>query len=274
MPAMDEAEQVLRSVRIDGGEGFVQQNHRAVLQQGAGEEGALELPGGEAPDRALLEARQPHGLQGLGRGRAHRRADAAEDADPAPVAKLDHVEDRDRKAAIDVGLLRQVGDLGAPDRAEIDAAGERPQQPDDGLQQRGLAGTVGADDGGERARAEAAADVMDRGMAVIAEGEIIEADGGGAHDHQSRAQPTAAHSASMMQRIPARRPSALCPNSVGESLRSMKPDLANCDAFPDDDHEVDTLWYIITYSVKTKPPGRRWPASTSGTRRRARRPGG
>ena len=219
-------------LRIDGGEGLVEQDHRAVLQQGAGEERALELPGGEAADRALLEAVESDRLQGLARGRAHGRTDAAEDADPAPMAELDHVEHRDRKAAIDVGLLRQVGDLGAPDRTELDPPGERPQQPDDGLQQRGLAGAVGADDGRQRTRAEAAAEVMDRGMAVIAEREIVETDGGGAHDHQSSAQPTAAHSSSMMQRIQARRPSALCPSSVADSRRSANPILANGDALP------------------------------------------
>jgi len=68
---------------------------------------------------------------------------------------------------------------------------------------------------------------MDGGMAVIAEREILELDGGGAHDHQSRAQPTAPHSSSMMQRIQPRRPSALWPNRVEESRRSAIPNLAN-----------------------------------------------
>ena len=103
---------------IDGGEGFVEQDHRAVLQQGAGEEGALELAGGEAADRALARSRsRPTASSAWAAAARMARADAAEDADPAPMAELDRIEDRDREAAIDVGLLRQVGDLGAPDAA-------------------------------------------------------------------------------------------------------------------------------------------------------------
>jgi hypothetical protein len=172
------------------------------------------------------------------------------------MAELDRIEDGDREAAIDVGLLRQIGDLGAPDGTQLDAAGERPQQADDGLQQRRLAGAVGADDGRQRARPEAAAQVMDGGMAVVAEREIIEPDGGGAHDHQSSAQPTAAHSSSMMQRIQANRPSALAPSSVADSRRSTKPILAKggillrCE-------RGNQLWYNITLSINANA-SKRW----------------
>src|SRR5262249_53078534 len=143
-----------------------------------------------------------------------------------PVAELNDIENRDWKAAVDLGLLRQIGDLRAPHRTQFDPSGQRSQESDDSLQQRGLAGAVGTDDRGQRARPEAAAQMMDRRMAVIAQREIIEPDGSSAHDHQSRAQPTAAHSSSMMHAIQTRRPSALCPNRVALSLRSANSILA------------------------------------------------
>jgi hypothetical protein len=74
--------------------------------------------------------------------------------------------------------------------------------------------------------------MMDRGMAIIAEREIVEMDGSGVHDHQSNAQPTAAHSSSKVQRIQPRRPSAPRPSNVGDLRRSMSPSLAKGIALP------------------------------------------
>src|SRR5262249_62373791 len=79
---------------------------------------------------------------------------------------------------------------------------------------------------GHRPSREAAAQMMDGRMAIIPQREIVDLDGSSAHDHQSRAQPTAAHSSSMMHAIQTKRPSALCPNRVALSLRSANSILA------------------------------------------------
>ena len=58
-----------------------------------------------------------------------------------------------------------------------DAAGERRQRAGDALEQRRLAGPVGADDGGAKPAGNSPSRVMHRRVAVVAEGEIVEANG-------------------------------------------------------------------------------------------------
>ena len=102
--------EVVDGLGIDGGKRLVQQDEIGVLQQQAGEQHALELADRQRVDRPALEARQADRFDGvlgivdvdvLGRAKA---------AEARPAAEQHGVEHRDREGAVDLGLLRQVGD--------------------------------------------------------------------------------------------------------------------------------------------------------------------
>ena len=92
----------------------------------------------------------------------------------APQAHGDHVVDIDRKPAVDVGGLRQVGDVAALEPTQLDAAGERRQLSDDALEQRRLAGAVRTDDRDQGAVRDRAVQMMHGRMPIIAERQIFE----------------------------------------------------------------------------------------------------
>ena len=98
--------------------------------------------------------------------------DAAEQAGRAPQTHADEIEHRDRKAAVDVGDLRQVGDVAGVEAAERDRARERLQHADDAAKQRRLAGAVRADHREQRAGGDLAVEMMHGRMAVIAQRHI------------------------------------------------------------------------------------------------------
>ena len=109
-PALDHDHEVVDGLGIDGGKRLVQQDEIGVLQQQAGEQHALELADRQRVDRPALEARQADRFDGvlgivdvdvLGRAKA---------AEARPAAEQHGVEHRDREGAVDLGLLRQVGD--------------------------------------------------------------------------------------------------------------------------------------------------------------------
>ena len=61
--------------------------------------------------------------------------------------------------------------------AEVDVAGERPQGARQALEQGRLARAVRADDGAERRGGKVAVQVVDRGPSLIAERQVLYADG-------------------------------------------------------------------------------------------------
>ncbi len=65
VPAVDHAEEIGRGPGIDGGEGFIEQNDRTVLQQQAGEQHPLELSRRQIADGSVLETFQAHRGQSL-----------------------------------------------------------------------------------------------------------------------------------------------------------------------------------------------------------------
>ncbi len=99
--------------------------------------------------RRGLEAGEPDRGEGLSRPGAEFAVDRPEGATTRPMAHGHEVEHADRKAAVDLRLLRKVGeptgqclvDLDAP-RAGGDPACQR-------VEQAALARAVGPDDGGE-----------------------------------------------------------------------------------------------------------------------------
>ena len=78
------------------------------------------------------------------------------------------------KAAVDLDLLRQIGDVGVWQPVEGEAAAERLELAHDALEQRGLAGAVRSDDRRAARRLHLAGDVMHGGMPVIAERQVAE----------------------------------------------------------------------------------------------------
>ena len=102
------------------------------------------------------------------------RADAAEQAFAPPQPHRHHVVDADREAAVDLGDLRQIGDVLRPHAVALDPAGERLDDADHALEQRRLAGAVRADHGGQRAGPHRAVEMMHGRMAVVAERQIAE----------------------------------------------------------------------------------------------------
>ena len=96
-------------------------------------------------------------------------ADAAEKAGRAPQPGADEIEHRDRKAAVDIGGLRQIGDIPDIETAALDDARERLEDADEAAKQGRFAGAVGTDHRDQGARRDLAAEVVHRRMPVIAQ---------------------------------------------------------------------------------------------------------
>ena len=115
----------------------------------------------------------------------------------------------------DSGKLRSTADCcgsSATRPTPLDPPGLRRMQPGEGAEQGGLAGPVRPDHGGQAARREASREVMHRRPPRMADGEVGQADFGGAHgDSIAQATPDqtpAATSAASANRAPAPEESA------------------------------------------------------------------
>ena len=102
-------------LRVDRGERLVEQDQARVLQQQPREQDALQLAARQRADHAPLEPGQPDRRQRLLDPRPLGAADAPKRPQPAPQAHRHEVADGDRERAVDLGQLRQVGDV-APRR--------------------------------------------------------------------------------------------------------------------------------------------------------------
>src|SRR5262249_53685817 len=166
---------------------------------------------GECADVAVLEPVEADGGERLGDAVALTPAHAAEEAGLAPQPGADEVEHRNRKAAVDVDALRQVGDVPVVEAAEIDRAGQRLQNAGEPAKQRRLAGAVGADHGEQRAGSDLAREVMHGRMPLIAERDVAQGDLGRhahliairtmAHNPALTATAAASRAATVMRRI-------------------------------------------------------------------------
>ena len=95
---------------VDGTERFVQQNDRRVAHDGAGEQHALELPGGQRADRPGAQTVQADRGQGAIGRRVLLAPDAAEQSQASGPAQRDDVSASDRKRTVEASLLRQQRD--------------------------------------------------------------------------------------------------------------------------------------------------------------------
>src|SRR5262249_50113606 len=123
---------------------------------------------------AILEAGEPDRGDRLLDRRARLAVDAPEQAGAAPKPHRHHVVDVDRKRAVDLRGLRQVGDVLRRQTATLATACERLEHADDALEQRRLAGTVGTDHRDQRAGLDRAVEMMHGRMALVTERDVAE----------------------------------------------------------------------------------------------------
>ena len=149
---------------------------RLILDDQPREQRPLHLSPGQGFERPRFEAdksdrfdRRAHPNL-LGRVQRSEKTDARQSAHGHEIAHID------RKSAVNVDDLRQIGDGARRQAAEMDFAAKRRQQPGERLEQRRLAGAVRAADGESFSRGDFALEVMNRGATIITEGEIDEPD--------------------------------------------------------------------------------------------------
>src|SRR5438477_838104 len=176
MPAAKNVHEVGGRALIDCGERLIEENDPRILNQEAGEKDALQLPDRQRPDRAIVQPLKTGGSQCLMDADLLLARDGAECASLLPQAEGDRIPHIDRESPVDIGLLRQITDLLSVVDAERNPSVIRPQHPDDGFEECALPRSVRSDDCGQAARLESAAQVMDRRLAVIGDGQILDAD--------------------------------------------------------------------------------------------------
>src|SRR5439155_12682341 len=125
-------------------------------------------------DRAVLKTGETDRRQRLSNPVALRLAHAAEKAGRAPEASTDEIEHRDRKAAVDIDRLRQIGDVPEFEAAERNRSRQRFEDAGDAAEQCRLAGAVRTDHGEQAACGNLAIEMMHRRVAVIAESDVAE----------------------------------------------------------------------------------------------------
>src|SRR6185503_582354 len=140
-------------------------------------------------DRAALEAPEADRLDGVPGIVNVAMAGLAEAAEARPAAEQNGVEHGDREAAVDLGLLRQVGDAA---RGALDASLDARRQAEQRLEERALARPVWSDDGRHLGGRDLGREVVDRGMAVVAHGQVDQLEGGLHSAHQTQSHNTAA----------------------------------------------------------------------------------
>ena len=113
MPALHQVEQIGGGLGVDRVERLVEHDHAGILQQQPCEQHALHLPAGERRDRAILEAGESDRGDRLLDPVPRRAIEAAEQPGPPPQPHGHHVVDIDREGAVDLGRLRQIGDISA-----------------------------------------------------------------------------------------------------------------------------------------------------------------
>ena len=139
--------EVLASIGV---ERLVEHDHAGILQQQTREQHALHLAARQRPMARSSKPVRPTAAIACSIRGALRAADAAEQAATPPQPHRHHVVDIDRERAVDLGGLRQIGDVARAETAALDAARQRLDDADDALEQRRLAGTVRTDDRDQR----------------------------------------------------------------------------------------------------------------------------
>jgi hypothetical protein len=174
VPAAHQRGQIADGGGIDRPIRLVEQHQRRILKHHPGKQRALQLTSRERPDRTGLETAQADAVDRLGDALAQSAVEAGKGTDLAPQTHGHEVMDDDRKAVVKRRLLRQVGDLPPLDPVQLDAPLQRTQFAGNPLEQRRLAGAVGADDRQQAAGSHFAVQVVHRRMSVVAQGQVVE----------------------------------------------------------------------------------------------------
>ena len=198
VPAPHQVEQVGDVLASMACERFVEHDHPRILQQQAREQHALHLPARERADRAVLETgKADGGDRRVDRARALRPM-PPKDPGAAPKAHGHHVVDVDREGAVDLGGLRQVGDMLRIGAAALDAAGQRLKHADNALEAASTCrAPFGPTTATQRAALHRAVEVVHGRMPVVAEREIAELQRARSSTYTFIAQSTAPHSSAM-----------------------------------------------------------------------------
>src|SRR5262249_55008572 len=139
----------------------------------------------------------------------------------APQPHGHHVVDVDRKRAVDLGRLRQVGDVLRAQAATLDAAGERLEHTDDALEQRRLAGPIRADHRDQRSGLDRAIEMVHGRMPLVAERNVAELQRRG---HRLTPSSPRARCPTAPRSMPPRPPGAPPPTCAGSTARSTPED--------------------------------------------------
>ncbi len=177
VPADHYLEEIGYGPVIHGVEGLIEEDDGCVLEQQAGEKNPLELALREIADGPALKTLQSHRGQGFPGLPPQFVPHAGEHADALPEPQGHEVQNRYGETPVDLRLLRQVGDPGDLQATQVDPTGKGPQDADNSLQQGAFPRAVGTHHRGHRPRLEASGKMMDRGMPVISQGEIVDHNG-------------------------------------------------------------------------------------------------
>jgi hypothetical protein len=110
------------------------------------------------------------------RSLAQLPGDRTRPSDPTPMAEQQGLDYRNRKAPFDFGVLREIGDAAATQTGRLDQTAGWLQDARHPLHQRAFPRSIGTDDRSQRTAGELTGQAMNRRMAVIGQGDILEND--------------------------------------------------------------------------------------------------
>ncbi len=174
---------------VEGGERFVQEQHAGADGEGAGDRDALLLAAGEFAGVPVGVRGHADEFEGLGDPAGDLGLRGAVGLEPEGHVVLD-LEVREEGVTLDdhadaAPVRGQGGDVPA---AEEDPPGGGPDEPGDGTQRGGLAGSGGPEEGHHLAGFDGEVEPVEDDGPAVGDGDAVEADaagGGGGRAHAS-----------------------------------------------------------------------------------------
>ena len=148
---------------------LIQQQKARILRQHTGKQHALKLPVGKVADVAVSKIRHLHARQRMMHPLALRRRQPPKKADFIPQAHRRQLKHRQRLAAVNIRLLRQISNIAARQVLPLHAT-RMFEQPHNGFKQRGLARAVGPKNGIHAAIGKRHVHMVHSGARLIAHG--------------------------------------------------------------------------------------------------------